>query len=585
MFGTIFFVNVMRTRRSNVVFGPEVGWFALVFLTGCSKILGLDEFVDTPTHPVAGSGGGVASGGDGSGEATSGGGDGSRGPPTVPVLRLPRNDAYLGAQRKAGSRRPRFVWEASTSPSGAPIEYELEYGTDLGANEAVSVITELTEHQPAEDLEIALLPPVGRRYYWRVRACVQGSCSDFSPERWVNVGRTKCDYNADGYDDVAISAYGRSPTRGAIYFYYGTSGAQFNLDNDGIVSSPIEANDGFGMSLSCAGDVDGDGYADVLVAAPYRDKAFVYRGSSRDRFDLGRFDVDGNSVEGYIGPYMAPAGDVNGDGFADVIVGTTERSWLTASLYLGSSSGLDAPIDLELGERVENRENATSLVSSAGDVNGDGFSDVMVVFHTIDRDVVRVYQGNPGRGVDSAPKVELVDPSGQSRFVTSFGAAGDVNGDGFDDVIIGVHRDNRAYVYLGGPQGLETTPSVTLTGSDSFGLTVAAVGDVNNDGFDDVAVADRSPKVLLYLGDGESNLGEPDVAIYRNAIEDRTGQRLGSPGDVNGDGYSDFTVAMTEENVVYLYFGRSVVASPMTEDAVIAQPSDDREFGFAVAHR
>jgi hypothetical protein len=418
-----------------------------------------------------------------------------------------------------------------------------------------------------------------------VRACAQGVCSGFSRARWVNVGRTKCDYNADGYDDVAITAYGRSPTSSAIYFYYGIPGTHFDLNDDGIVFSPSGARDGFGISLSCAGDVDGDGYADVLVGAPYRDNAFIYRGSSGDRFGSDYIRLDGNSVEGYLGPYVASAGDVNGDGFADVIVGTAERSRLIASLYLGGASELDAPIEIELGEPVENRENAISRASSAGDTNGDGFSDVIVVFHTIDRDVVRVYHGNPGRGFDATPKTELVDPAGKSSFVYSFGTAGDVNGDGFDDVIIGVMQDSRAYVYLGGPQGLETTPSVTLAGSDSFGWTVATVGDVNNDGFDDFAVADRSPKVLLYLGDEQLRLSEPNVAIYREAIEDRTGQRLGSPGDVNGDGYSDFAIAMTEEDAVYFYYGRSMVASPWTEDVLITQPPGDREFGFAVAHR
>ncbi|WP_437783978.1 FG-GAP repeat domain-containing protein [Sorangium sp. So ce1097] len=574
----------MRIRRSNMVFRADVGWVAVVvFLAGCGKILGLDEFVDTPGGLAAGSSGGTSGGG--SGVTSSGGGGGSGEPPTVPILRLPRNDAYLGAQRKIGSLRPRFVWEASTSFSGVSIDYELQYGADPELTNAVSITTELTEYQPEEDLAIALLPPVGRRYYWRVRACAQGACSEYSRVRWVNVGRTKCDYNADGYDDIAISAYGRSPTSSAIYFYYGGPGEQFDLSDDGIVFSPSGANDGFGMSLSCAGDVDGDGYADALVGAPYRDNAFVYRGSSRDRFRSDYIRLDGNSVEGFLGPYVSAAGDVNGDGFADVIVGTSGRSRLIASLYLGGAAELDAPIELDLGERVEDLENATSLVSSAGDTNGDGYSDVMVLFHTADRDVVRIYHGNPGQGFDSTPKADLVDPSGHSRFVSSFGSAGDVNGDGFDDVIVGAMRDNRAYIYLGGPQGLETTPSVILAGSDSFGITVATVGDVNGDGFDDVAVADRSPRVLLFLGDDKSKLSEPDVAIYRDAVEDRTGQRLGSPGDVNGDGYSDFAIAMTEEDVVYLYFGRSVVASPLTEDVLIAQPPGDREFGFAVAHR
>ncbi|WP_080682134.1 FG-GAP repeat domain-containing protein [Sorangium cellulosum] len=569
-------VDIMGMRWSTVVFGAEVGWIACIgLLVGCGKILGLNEFVDAPGGTVASS----------SGVTTSGGGSGLGEPPTVPVLRLPRNDAYLGAQRKTGSNRPRFVWEASTSPSGASIEYELQYSASPDFIDAVSSTTEFTEYQPDEDLAIALLPPVGRRYYWRVRACAQGACSEFSRAWWVNVGRTKCDYNADGYDDVAISAYGRSPTSSAIYFYFGIPGARFGSEDDGIVFSPFGANDGFGISLSCAGDVDGDGYADVLVGAPYRDTAFVYRGSSSNRFGSDYVRIDGNSVEGMLGPYMASAGDVNGDGFADVIVGTSERSVLIASLYLGGPDDLDAPINLELGEPVEDLGNAISFVSSAGDTNGDGFSDVVVVFHTVDRDIVRLYHGNPGRGFDSAPAIELVDPSGHTKFVSSFDAAGDINGDGFGDVIIGARESNRAYIYLGGSRGLEPTPSLTLVGNESFGATVAAVGDVNGDGFDDVAVADRSPKVLLYLGDGELGVEEPSAAIYGDAVEDRTGQRLGTPGDVNGDGYSDFFVAATEENVVHFYYGRSVVMSPLTEDVSIAQPSGDREFGFAVAHR
>lgn len=573
----------MGTHWSKRVFGAEVGRIAVIgLLAGCGEILGLDEFVDAPGGAVSGSSGGEPGS---SGVAASGGGSGSGEPPTVPVLRLPRNDAYLGAQRKAGSNRPRFVWEASTSNSGAPVEYELQYGADPELIDAFSITTELTEYQPEEDLVIALLPPVGRRYYWRVRACAQGACSEFSRLRWVNVGRTKCDYNADGYDDVAVSAYGRSPTSSAIYFYYGLPGAGFGSEDDGVVFSPLGANDGFGISLSCAGDVDGDGYADALVGAPYRDRAFVYRGSSSDRFGPDYWAIDGNSMEGVIASYVASAGDVNGDGFADVIVGISDLTDLAASLYLGGSERLDAPIELELGERVDNLENAISRGSSAGDTNGDGFSDVIVVFHTIDRDVVRVYRGNPGRGFDVTPMVELVDPSGQSRFVSSFDAAGDVNGDGFGDLIVGTGESNHAYIYLGSSQGLESAPSVTLAGGDSFGSTVAAVGDVNGDGFDDVAVADRSPKVFLYLGDGELALDEPDAAIYRDAIEDRTGQRLGSPGDVNGDGYSDFTIAIAEEDVVYFYFGRSAVASPLAEDALISHPPGDREFGFAVAHR
>ncbi|WP_437910961.1 VCBS repeat-containing protein [Sorangium sp. So ce327] len=551
---------------------------AIGLVTGCGQILGLDEFVD-----IAGRGGDAGAGGSGS--TSSVGGDGGSGePPSVPVLRLPKNDAYLGALRKSGSKRPRFVWEASVSPTDAPIEYELQYSADPDMTDAISATTEHTEFQPEEDLPIALLPPVGRRYYWRVRACSRDSCSEFSRARWINVGRARCDYNADGYDDIAISAYS-FVAENAIYFYYGAPLEQLGMDDDGLVFSPNGRNDGFGMSLSCAGDVDGDGYADALTGATYHDKAYIYRGGGGDRFRADYETLEGISALGELGPYVASAGDVNGDGFGDVLVSGTGFSEPTAYVYLGGSAALDGPIALEFGQSVESAGSVGTMVSSAGDVNGDGFSDVMVLFYSSDGDVVRIYHGNPGKGFDTTPKVELVDPSGGSRFARSLDAAGDVNGDGFGDVILGSYETSHAYLYLGGPQGLSSAPDVTLAGDDAFGITVAGVGDLNNDGFDDFAVADRSPKVLVYLGGNESELDEPDTAIYRDAIEDRTGQRLGSPGDINGDGYSDLTIAITEENIVYLYLGGSVIADPKVEDTSISQPPGDREFGFAVAHR
>lgn len=567
-------------------------------IAGCGEILGLGEFVDaaggagaSETGPGGAQAGGAHAGGaqaGGSGSTVAVGGSGADEPPTVPVLRLPRNDAYLGAQRKAGSKRPRFAWEASTSPSDAPVEYELQYSDDPEMTDATSITTSLTEYQPETDLPIALQPPVGRRYYWRVRACIQDTCSEFSRTWWVNIGRPKCDYNADGNDDVAISDFSVHPSvRNKIHFYYGSSSTHFGMTNNGIIDDPTNTNSGFAASIACAGDIDGDGYADVLASAHFANKAFVFMGSSSDRFTRARnpITVTYTSEEGLLGPYMTSAGDVNGDGFSDVIIGTIDRTMPAAYVYLGSPTGLDTPFALELGGAAIRPEYSSVRVSAAGDVNGDGFSDVMVAFQTGDGETVRVYHGAPGRGFDSTPRAELVTASGNFEFVSSLDAAGDVNGDGFGDVILGVEDDNVAYIYLGGPQGLESTPSVALYGSDSFGATVASIGDINNDGFDDIAVADRSPKVLIYLGDKGPKLDEPDAAIYRDSIEDRTGQRLGSPGDINGDGYADFTIAMTEANLVHFYYGRSTITSPLAEDASISKPPSDSEFGFAVAHR
>jgi hypothetical protein len=159
------------------------------------------------------------------------------------------------------------VYQGSSAASAAaPIDYEFECGAEPDMSDATSIVTEGTRHRPDVDLDGELLRPVGRRYYWRVRACLRGKCSDFSTVRWLNIGRTKCDFNADGYDDVAVSAIGLTVDPGAIYFYYGATGRQFGQSSNGVMFEPDEVS-GFGVSLSCAGDVDGDGYADVLAHA------------------------------------------------------------------------------------------------------------------------------------------------------------------------------------------------------------------------------------------------------------------------------------------------------------------------------
>jgi hypothetical protein len=426
----------MRAHERKVISPARTASLVIFGLfAGCSEILGLDEFVD-----ASGSGGAGGAGAGAGGATTSGGGAGAGEPPTVPVLRLPINDAYLGTMKKSGSRRPRFVWEASTSPSDTPIEYELQYSDDPAMSAATTVTTEKTEHQPDMDLEIALLPPVGRRYYWRVRACAQGACSEYSPLHWINVGRPKCDFDADGYDDVAISAYNVGTSiANAIYFYYGSVDGQFNMADSRVTFSPFGSGGGFGISLSCAGDVDGDGYADVLVGAPYVNKTYVYRGGERDRVTRDYFTLESTSAQGNLGTSAASAGDVNNDGFSDLIIGSSYIP--IAQLYLGGKTGPSAPITLDLGE---SDPNPGTITSSAGDINGDGLSDIIVTFYFSTHTAVQIYLGNPGQGFDSTPKTVLVAPSDDSTFGYSIAAAGDVNGDGFGDIIVGSYGTDHA---------------------------------------------------------------------------------------------------------------------------------------------
>jgi hypothetical protein len=145
-------------------------------------------------------------------------------------------------------------------------------------------------------------------------------------------------------------------------------------------------------------------------------------------------------------------------------------------------------------------------VASAGDVNGDGYGDILVSATSVAPPVtVDLYLGGPG-GL-SAKRIVLANPNGSAFFGTQLAGVGDIDGDGFDDLAIGLGTASlrQAYVYRGGPMGPPPMPSITLSPPASntglFGAPLAAVGDVNRDGFADVGVGSAyGSAAYVYLG-------------------------------------------------------------------------------------
>lgn len=438
--------------------------------------------------------------------------------------------------------------------------------------------------------------------------------------------------------------------------------------SQGFVIQGDSAYDGAGWSVSYAGDVNGDGFADVIVGAVNGSdggygagEAYIVFGSDtgfgtnvggRQVVDLTTlspaqgFIIQGDTTGDGAGSGVSSAGDVNGDGFDDLIVGApfgADGGTNAGEAYVvfGSGSGFGADvggrqvIDLTtlsaaqgfIIQGDDGADNAGSSVSAAGDVNGDGFDDLIIGaqgaatagYNAGEAYVVFGSGSGFGSDVGGRQVIDLTTLSAAQGFVIqgdslgdragiSVSTAGDVNGDGLADLIVGAHfgddggsEAGEAYVVFGSASGFGTDVGgrqvidlTTLSAAQGFiiqgdtagdfaGFSVCDAGDVNGDGFDDIIVG------ALYGDDGGPSSGEAYVVfgsgsgfgtsvggrqvidlttlsaaqgfiIQGDAAGDKTGNSVSAAGDVNGDGFDDLLVGAyfgddSDSGLVYVVFG------------------------------
>ncbi|MFH1466161.1 MAG: MopE-related protein [Pseudomonadota bacterium] len=419
------------------------------------------------------------------------------------------------------------------------------------------------------------------------------------------------DLDGDGWGDLAAGCPdcdGTMGGEGRVQVWFGSSDGL--ASSDGFDVDGTTAAGRLGASLAVL-DADADGYADLVAGVPGADALAVYGGSAEglgDEFD----DISpSNQTYAYFGWSVAGAGDVDGDGFGDFVVGAPEYDAEQdeegrAYLLNGEDGALSVTWYLDPTDDEEGQFGYS--VAGVGDVNGDGYADVLIGAPGADGSVSEaggayLFHGSSS-GLASTADWSASPCSRDDHCGYSVASAGDVNGDGYPDVVVGAPGNmdtyysgsGTVYVYHGGASGLSTSEDATLQGdsgsTDAFGSAVGTAGDFDGDGDDELLVG--APRYSSSYGRFYLFPGDPGgLSSYTgfspgDSSDAEVGGAVQGLGDVDGDGYDDFAVGAPGEDYsdsgeTLVYYGAADEHDEAADLVLHPTTSSATRFGSALA--
>ena len=414
---------------------------------------------------------------------------------------------------------------------------------------------------------------------------ITGNGPDKIVEKWSRNGSTEerfwildkaGDVNNDRYDDFVVGAFSNSAKAryaGAAYLFLG--GPILDTVEDAVFFGNASW-DLFGASLAGLGDINGDSYDDIAICAYYDDIGYTDAGATYIYFGGDPMDnvsdlfFSGNETISGIGGRLTGNSDLNGDGYSDLIMGSSSGQVgeaLEILVYYGGKTINTTP---DIIFTTTDRDSWFGILPrETPDLNNDGYDDLVIGqcnYKIGDEYYGRAYLYFGGKDMDNISDLTFEGQVENEHFGDPLSSAGDVNGDGYEDLVIGTsptmtdpNITGAAYLYYGG-ESMDAEPDIIIKGdcpSDWFGQILSSAGDLNLDGFDDVMVSAPgnetngpfSGAVYIYYGDQEMDT-RPDLKIFGNP-GDMIGAPISNAGDLDRDGRCDILVGAGINNTTW----------------------------------